>query len=629
MRLVSTICCLHAALMMSACKETPTSVLVRISADKNTPSVDRLTLTVFTDEGIAVRGQKLPESGELELPNSVVLFPARSIGLLRVLVDGLRADVVAAQGASWVELKGGHQVGMEVVLKAGLLPDGDTDGVPDVVDNCADRFNPEQEPCGVADGGLDAGGDGAGPESGVDGSLADLPTPDLDCDKDKDTYLSVICGGTDCDDSVAAVNPGQTEGPPGTSSCEDNLDNDCDGKQDMEDDGCIPCNTDWECDDDNTCTLDTCTDMICEHAPTNDGSPCTNKCVSGAKCNNGVCTGNPKNCPPPTSPCREPTCIPATGCDEKDLPDGTSCQDSDPCTAGETCSSGACVAPSQPEQCYIDGTCYDDGHMTDTCRTCDTAQSKVDWTLLASECFINGSCFTDGYHQSECQVCLPVQSQNDWSIETAYCFIDGTCYEDGATGMSCEVCDPSASNTSWTIDPSCSQEIMLAALNNGHTGNLGGLNGADALCQAEAGAAGMAGTFKAFLSTTTQNANSIISGAQVSYPVVNSKGEQLYSSWSSIFSVSQWTGGLFLYSFDGKIVDEGTGASPEWMDSDCWHGSDASGNAYPGGTCDDWTAVTGSGAGGELDLGYLMQPTDVLLQNCDRTHAVICVRIPL
>jgi hypothetical protein len=40
-----------------------------------------------------------------------------------------------------------------------------------------------------------------------------------------------------------------------------------------------------------------------------------------------------------------------------------------------------------------------------------------------------------------------------------------------------------------------------------HTGNLGGLAGADAICQARAGAAGLAGTYRAWLSTTSVNAN--------------------------------------------------------------------------------------------------------------------------
>jgi hypothetical protein len=40
-----------------------------------------------------------------------------------------------------------------------------------------------------------------------------------------------------------------------------------------------------------------------------------------------------------------------------------------------------------------------------------------------------------------------------------------------------------------------------------HTGNLGGLAGADAICQARAQAGGRAGTYKAWLSTSTVNAN--------------------------------------------------------------------------------------------------------------------------
>jgi hypothetical protein len=50
------------------------------------------------------------------------------------------------------------------------------------------------------------------------------------CDSDGDGYGGQICGGADCDDGNAAINPGATE------YC-DEVDNDCDGQTD---EGC-PC----------------------------------------------------------------------------------------------------------------------------------------------------------------------------------------------------------------------------------------------------------------------------------------------------------------------------------------------------------------------------------------------------
>ena len=48
-------------------------------------------------------------------------------------------------------------------------------------------------------------------------------------DDDGDNYDDIACGGDDCDDAEAAVNPGATEGPVGDATCSDGIDNDCDG----------------------------------------------------------------------------------------------------------------------------------------------------------------------------------------------------------------------------------------------------------------------------------------------------------------------------------------------------------------------------------------------------------------
>jgi formylglycine-generating enzyme required for sulfatase activity len=57
-------------------------------------------------------------------------------------------------------------------------------------------------------------------------------------DTDGDGYVSNACGGDDCNDSNAGVNPGATEGPYGDPVCSDTLDNDCDGSVDGTDTGC-------------------------------------------------------------------------------------------------------------------------------------------------------------------------------------------------------------------------------------------------------------------------------------------------------------------------------------------------------------------------------------------------------
>jgi len=58
-------------------------------------------------------------------------------------------------------------------------------------------------------------------------------------DEDQDGYVSELCGGPDCDDQNESVNPDATEGPAGDGTCEDRLDNDCDGAVDGVDTDCI------------------------------------------------------------------------------------------------------------------------------------------------------------------------------------------------------------------------------------------------------------------------------------------------------------------------------------------------------------------------------------------------------
>ena len=59
-------------------------------------------------------------------------------------------------------------------------------------------------------------------------------------DADGDEYVSDVCGGDDCDDSDASVNPGVHEAAHGDPVCTDLVDNDCDGAVDAEDSGCAP-----------------------------------------------------------------------------------------------------------------------------------------------------------------------------------------------------------------------------------------------------------------------------------------------------------------------------------------------------------------------------------------------------
>ncbi|MFC1888769.1 hypothetical protein ACFL4G_03325 [Thermodesulfobacteriota bacterium] len=74
----------------------------------------------------------------------------------------------------------------------------------------------------------------------VEGEATTYPGCSQDCtDADGDDYTDEACGGDDCDDTNADVNPGATEGPFEDQTCEDDLDNDCDDMTDLDDDDCV------------------------------------------------------------------------------------------------------------------------------------------------------------------------------------------------------------------------------------------------------------------------------------------------------------------------------------------------------------------------------------------------------
>jgi hypothetical protein len=110
-----------------------------------------------------------------------------------------------------------------------------------------------------------------------------------------------------------------------------------------------------------------------------------------------------------------------------------------------------------------------------------------------------------------------------------------------------------------------------------YSGNLGGLSGADAICQSEAGTLGYSGTWKAILSDSTTNAKDRLT---ITYPVVRAADGVI------VDSLSLWDGSI------GNTV----GTSGE----DAWTGSNSDGTKNAN-TCSDWSSTSGNGEYGHSD----------------------------
>ncbi|XP_012892366.1 PREDICTED: collagen alpha-1(XVIII) chain-like, partial [Dipodomys ordii] len=99
--------------------------------------------------------------------------------------------------------------------------------------------------------------------------------------------------------------------------------------------------------------------------------------------------------------------------------------------------------------------------------------------------------------------------------------------------------------------------LHLIALNSPLPGGMRGIRGADLQCFQQARAAGLPGTFRAFLSSRLQDLYSIVRRAdRGAVPIVNLKDEVLAPSWEALFSGSQGQlqPGARIFSFDGRDV---------------------------------------------------------------------------
>ncbi len=170
--------------------------------------------------------------------------------------------------------------------------------------------------------------------------------------------------------------PGE-EGPPGDPTCQNGLDDDCDGYTDENDlASCIGCVTDADCDDHNPCTNDTCMGMICENVKVPDSTTCDDGlyCTVGDVCTDGVCGGSARDCSGEAGPCEDGVCVEdEDNCTARPKADGTPCDDGLYCTVGDQCSSGSCVLGGDRD-CADQDSCTSDA--------CDEAANSCTHTRV-------------------------------------------------------------------------------------------------------------------------------------------------------------------------------------------------------------------------------------------------------
>jgi VCBS repeat protein len=200
--------------------------------------------------------------------------------------------------------------------------------------------------------------------------------PLKDCD-DSDSCTEDSCSEADglCV-NTRVPRPG-LEGPPGDPSCENNLDDDCDGLTDEDDvASCLGCIIDADCDDQNPCTNDSCMGMICENVKVSDGTTCDDGlyCSQGDICSDGVCGGSARDCSAAAGPCEDGVCEEDQGaCNSRPKADGTACDDGLYCSVGDQCATGTCSGGGSRD-CADQDSC--------TADACDEDSNSCTHTLV-------------------------------------------------------------------------------------------------------------------------------------------------------------------------------------------------------------------------------------------------------
>ncbi|XP_048525062.1 collagen alpha-1(XVIII) chain isoform X3 [Dendroctonus ponderosae] len=164
--------------------------------------------------------------------------------------------------------------------------------------------------------------------------------------------------------------------------------------------------------------------------------------------------------------------------------------------------------------------------------------------------------------------------------------------------------------------------LRIAALNSPLSGSVGGIRGGDYECYREAQRAGIKGTFRAFLSTRSQDVSSIVRPIDRVLPVCNLRGEVLFDSWQDIFD---GRGAPFshqprIFSFNGKNVM----TDPSWPIKAAWHGALLDGTRALDVSCEAWH----SSSYGKFGLAGSLKGQMLLDQNpisCDKKLILLCI----
>jgi hypothetical protein len=160
----------------------------------------------------------------------------------------------------------------------------------------------------------------------------------------------------------------------------------------------------------------------CTNPDLPDGTSCNdnNSCTGGDTCQAGVCTGGAAVACAPSGVCYTATCDPVKGCQNTPKPAGTPCSDNNSCTIGDACDGNGTCVPGQQLSCP-------------PCHTCDQASGTcvADPAQAGHACPGNGDLCFGAFTCDQGGNCAGVNPVTCAALDQ--CHIPGTC--NPATGL--------------------------------------------------------------------------------------------------------------------------------------------------------------------------------------------------
>jgi cysteine-rich repeat protein len=314
------------------------------------------------------------------------------------------------------------------------------------------------------------------------------------------------------------------------------------------------------CDDGGTASGDgcssTCTTEAAQGAACSTNEGCaTGFCVDGVCCNT-ACTGTCQSCSVAGS---VGTCSPAP----LDTDPDNECAAADPNTCGTTgfCDgAGACqvYAANTPTPSQTTGDC-----QVNVCTGTGSTTAGPDDTDVPAD---------DG-NQCTLEVCTAgVPSHPNAPSGTS-------CNQNGGT-----VCDGSGA---------CVSARYVFVTSTLHTGNLGGLAGADAICNTRAAAAGLPGTYMAWLSTNQPNETPATRFTQSTVPYIMVNGVKVADNWADLVDGSL-DNPIDRTELNGSVPVGNTSCGGGGFPN-VWTATNANGTLFNASqTCSNWMSTSGS-----------------------------------